>query len=498
MISVLRRFFCDLKKEVIEDKLSEHIKILMLGDVGVGKTTIRSFYVRENITEVPVDELSHSSIETIGADYAEKYTTVDGHEVLLQIADVGGGLQFFERNNPFLLKSQGALIIFDLNNPKSFLNIPKWIKKLSFASGRSLVPFIVLGNKVDLLDTHPGKVTEIHIKKLMRKIEEIGKKYGFKATYWTVSGLEGTNIDEVFTKIAKMVITSDRSYASIKKLRKVEKASLPTLERENKRINEPYASSTDEERGSKPEEDSGVILVTRNWQLINDQCVFTVQIKNHTLWPINEILVRLIGYPESLRPLRKEMKAATIPQDGLGTFMFRLDTLETQIIGKIRAEAQYRDHEGDTTILVHPTDVLIFSDLLIPLMKTNEEVAILLQHFKTKTIVNMEAWGKPGVVILEHLSSLLPKRNFQILRKIGQKTEKGFIGRLLAGGSGKFIQTDVVLLIVDVIEHSKENSSVRLEAASSDKELTKTLIMELKELIEKEKVVPYLQKVIIS
>jgi small GTP-binding protein len=508
-ISVLRRFFCDPILEVIEVKLLKLIKIAILGDVGVGKTTIRSSYLRENNFKSVIDD-SVTFIQTVGVDETQKHITDDGLDILLHIADIGGEMGFFELNKPFLLGTQGALIVFDLNNPKSFLNIPKWINLLSMSSGRGLTPFLVLGNKKDLFGSHPRKVSETHIQRLMRKLEEISQRYGFKANFLEISGVNGTNIDKAFTEIVKMVITAKINYDTIRKFKSEEHKRLSSIKERNQEAEEspkttsPGDGTTSVHLSSKDphstvEESSAVILITRDWEIVDEQYLFTVYIKNNSLKPISEVIVRLIEYPESLSPLREEMTTVTIPPGRLGTFKFSFTILEIPIIGKLRAEVVYTDHNIKLlTVTVHPCDVLLLSNLLQPLIKTNEKIAALLRDLNVRTSGDIDAWGKSGVMILEHLASILPKKNFQIIRKIGRKSDKGFVGRLLAGGSSKYSHTKIVLLSVDVIEHSKKNSSIRFEATSSDRYLSEVATKEFIELVLKEDVVPYVQEITIS
>ncbi|MFX1512493.1 MAG: GTP-binding protein [Promethearchaeota archaeon] len=485
----------------------KHIKIAILGDMGVGKTTIRSFYTGENIFEALIDDSVVDAIEIIGTDSEIKYATIDGQDILLQFVDIGGQLRFFELNRASLVGSQGALIVYDVNNANSFLNIPKWVKRLSVSSGMGLVPFLVLGNKIDLLNGQSSLITEIYLNKLMRRLEDIGKRHGFRPAYVETSALDGTNIDRALTEIIKMIIEVNFDYETLKKFKVDEKTILPQEGEEDEGPEEiaplfgatVHTILTSEERQPTLEERSSAILITRDWQFIDEQYIFTIYFRNHTHWPINEVVVQLFEYPESLQPLRKEMLAERIPPDGLGTFSFRFDVPKTPIVGKIRAKALYVDHNGHSNILiVHPYDVLVLSDLLKHLDKTNEEIALLLNDLKAKFSMTLDAWGKTGVMFLEHISSFLQNRDFRIIRKIGRETDKGFVGRLLTGGIGKIKPADVLLFSIDVIEQSKENSSVRLEAVSSDNNLSESFIIELKDLILKEEIIPYFKEMTVE
>jgi len=57
--------------------------------------------------------------------------------------------------------SLGALLIFDLTNYESFEHLPQWIEEIR-ANIKNEVPFLLVGNKSDLIDERAISLEEIN------------------------------------------------------------------------------------------------------------------------------------------------------------------------------------------------------------------------------------------------------------------------------------------------------------------------------------------------
>ncbi|QQP37992.1 Uncharacterized protein FKW44_018452 [Caligus rogercresseyi] len=98
---------------------------------------------------------------------------------------INGILYFPERYRPVLAScyrnAAGAIIVFDLTNPTSFLNLKQWLEEISeFAEGS--LPKILVGNKADLSER--------------RSFAE-----NTQMTYIETSALESTNVKQAFTSL---------------------------------------------------------------------------------------------------------------------------------------------------------------------------------------------------------------------------------------------------------------------------------------------------------
>lgn len=173
--------------------MSEHhllFKTILIGNSGVGKTSIINRYVEKVYTE--------NFISTIGVDFKIKTITHDGNLVKLQIWDTAGQERFRSITTSYYRGSQCIFIVFDVTDAESFTDIPSWIIEIRKKCIND--PLVVLlGNKID--DKDKIMVTEAEIDKLIEE-EPLLKKNLF--TY--ISAKEDTNIDEIFTTVVKKLM----------------------------------------------------------------------------------------------------------------------------------------------------------------------------------------------------------------------------------------------------------------------------------------------------
>ena len=119
-------------------------KILLLGDGAVGKTSLVHRFV-EGVFEERYKA-------TIGVDIFSKSVTTDsGSAIELQLWDLSGQAHFSAVRSKFYNKADGALLVFDLTNKKTFDNLDTWINEATAGVGKE-IPIFLLGNKVDLAD----------------------------------------------------------------------------------------------------------------------------------------------------------------------------------------------------------------------------------------------------------------------------------------------------------------------------------------------------------
>lgn len=117
-------------------------KILIIGDSGVGKTSI--------LNRFSTDTFNESFISTIGVDFKIKKINVNGTDVKLQVWDTAGQERFRTITSSYYRGAHGIIIVFDVSDRESFLNVDHWIKEIdSFCVNRNIQK-ILIGNKIDL------------------------------------------------------------------------------------------------------------------------------------------------------------------------------------------------------------------------------------------------------------------------------------------------------------------------------------------------------------
>ena len=162
------------------------LKVIVLGDSGVGKTSILNRFVKQ--------EFSQSYRATVGADFLFKEYTVDGKAVSLQLWDTAGQERFQSLGNAFYRGTDCCLLVFDLTNSESFDNLVQWKKEFLERSGNENTnfPVILIGNKCDLPDR---KVTVANAKEWAQ--EE-------KLIYDEVSAKENIRIEDAFVQAIRL------------------------------------------------------------------------------------------------------------------------------------------------------------------------------------------------------------------------------------------------------------------------------------------------------
>ncbi|MFX0092863.1 MAG: Rab family GTPase [Candidatus Hodarchaeota archaeon] len=135
---------------------NNHLKIVVVGEGGVGKTALIKTYQAEK----PVSD----TVMTIAVQFHTKKVQIRGKEVSLQIWDLGGQKQFFGMGvfKRYCQGAHAALVCFDLSDLDTLEEVPKWVKLLP-----KKAPKILVGTKKDKVeDDSVLDLIELYIKEL--------------------------------------------------------------------------------------------------------------------------------------------------------------------------------------------------------------------------------------------------------------------------------------------------------------------------------------------
>ncbi|XP_047110298.1 fibrous sheath CABYR-binding protein-like [Schistocerca piceifrons] len=176
----------------------EHLyKILVIGELGTGKTSIIKRYVHQFF--------SQHYRATIGVDFALKVLNWDSNTIIrLQMWDIAGQERFGNMTRVYYKEAVGAFIVFDVTRVATFDAVMKWKQdldsKVTLQDG-SPIPCVLLANKCD--QPKEGLVNN------PAKMEEYCKEKGFTAWYET-SAKENINIDEAARTLVKKILQNDQ------------------------------------------------------------------------------------------------------------------------------------------------------------------------------------------------------------------------------------------------------------------------------------------------
>ena len=166
------------------------LKLLLLGDSSVGKTSILLKYISNKFDE--------SSISTVGVDYMDKIIDYNKFKIKLQIWDTSGEEKFRTITKNFYRNADGLLVVFDLTKKESYNHIKSWINEAK--ENNDKLKTILIGNKLDLKDE---RIVTIDVAK------QFAEKNNLK--YIETSAKDGTNINESFQAIINLLFDGKSS-----------------------------------------------------------------------------------------------------------------------------------------------------------------------------------------------------------------------------------------------------------------------------------------------
>lgn len=170
------------------------VKVIILGDSGVGKTSLLHQYVNK--------KFSMSYKATIGADFLAKEVIVDDRVVTLQIWDTAGQERFQSLGVAFYRGGDCCVLVYDVNNAKSFDFLQSWRDEFllhSSPQNPETFPFVCLGNKIDVEDSK----RQVPLKKALAWCQANGNMPHFE-----VSAKENYNVEAAFQTIARNALAN--------------------------------------------------------------------------------------------------------------------------------------------------------------------------------------------------------------------------------------------------------------------------------------------------
>ena len=167
------------------NKESYSIKIILLGDVSVGKTAIINRYIDGKFDD------NYSC--TISVQSRKKEISFNQDiSIEMSIWDTCGEEKYRALTRQYYRESNGILLVFDLNRNKTFLNLTKWMKEIKEVAPKDVLIALV-GNKVDL----KREVNKNDVENFAEENNLI---------YYEISAKDGINVDFAFEKLAKVII----------------------------------------------------------------------------------------------------------------------------------------------------------------------------------------------------------------------------------------------------------------------------------------------------
>lgn len=171
-----------------EERTIYQYKVILLGDIAVGKTSLlRRFVENEFTTEYYC---------TVGVEFRIKTIMVNSKVGAdLKIWDTCGEEKYRTITRQYYRDSNGVLLVFDLSNAASFEKLEEWYEDV-VNSGPKDLHIVLVGNKKDLSDR---EVTEEMVKNFMKDHKGM--------EYVETSAATGEGVSDAFKKLAEKLIT---------------------------------------------------------------------------------------------------------------------------------------------------------------------------------------------------------------------------------------------------------------------------------------------------
>ena len=178
-----------------------NIKVVLLGNSGVGKTSL--------INIVTGGKFDENENITVTAYYAMKKTRIKKQDYILNIWDTTGQEKLRQLTKIFYTNSKIVIFVYDITNKESFTDLNYWVNDIKERMGDNLVKGVV-ANKTDLflketVKKEEGKeyATSINAKFLdfSAKEDEPSKFESFLNDLLLeyLKNYSGNNIDESFS-----------------------------------------------------------------------------------------------------------------------------------------------------------------------------------------------------------------------------------------------------------------------------------------------------------
>ncbi|XP_027727024.1 ras-related protein Rab-7b isoform X1 [Vombatus ursinus] len=168
------------------------LKLIIIGALGVGKTSLLNQYVHKTFYE--------DYQTTLGASILSKVIMVDNTTLKLQIWDTGGQERFRSMVSTFYKGSDGCILAFDVTDRDSFHALDTWRGDIlqKTVPTEQVFSMVVLGNKIDLDDR------EVSQEKALDWCKEKD------IPYFEVSAKNDINVEQAFELLARQALSRHR------------------------------------------------------------------------------------------------------------------------------------------------------------------------------------------------------------------------------------------------------------------------------------------------
>ena len=170
--------------------VNEIIKLIIIGSVSVGKTSLLLRYATGKFQNV--------SKSTSTASYITKIKQANNKTYEIRLWDTAGQEKYRSLAKMFFKDAAVALLVYDITSKSSFIEIKDYWMNLVRENGPKQIIMYLVGNKYDLLDKEAVS-------------EEVAREYAEcqNISLWFTSAKKATGIDELFEEIGQKYLSPE-------------------------------------------------------------------------------------------------------------------------------------------------------------------------------------------------------------------------------------------------------------------------------------------------
>lgn len=172
------------------------LQIIVIGSENVGKKTLAKSRFFPNSSDLDY-------MLTIGIEIQSKMVEIYNTKAKLSCFIMNHEQRYWDNTKEIYLgvhvrNSKGAIIMYDITNPKALEQISHWIQLVK--NNTRNIPIFLAGNKLDLEEQR--KISK-------EQVEKIKVKHGISSSM-DISVKTGENVEKLFLKLTSMILNSNK------------------------------------------------------------------------------------------------------------------------------------------------------------------------------------------------------------------------------------------------------------------------------------------------
>jgi Ras-related protein Rab-5C len=179
-------------------KPSSSVKLVLLGEAAVGKSSLVLRFVN--------DDFQENKEPTIGAAFLTQKCNLPTRTIKFEIWDTAGQERFASLAPMYYRNAQSALVVYDITKPTSLTKAKHWVAELQRQASPGIVIALV-GNKLDLAGVADDAEDEEAVEDRRAISTAEAKAYAEEEglLFYETSAKTGENVQAVFEAIANAI-----------------------------------------------------------------------------------------------------------------------------------------------------------------------------------------------------------------------------------------------------------------------------------------------------